>query len=208
MPKGFHVVCLEPGADNPKEHAPLPQPEPPEGFVDNTVYRYKLDEDGNKVLIGTMEAFPEGWNTPRFWIINPESGQRKKEDEEMARYNWAKLWSQVQELRTEGKKIREIAEELEIDLLVLREKIYREEKAAAKKQTLTPEPVQVEDEVKEEDFTTANDEPIPYTVADELSPLASEGNRILVTAWEKITAVIDDPIALPLIKELIRQGVA
>ena len=51
MPKGFHVVCLEPGADNPKKHAPVPAPEPPEGFVDNTVYRYRIDEDGNKVLI-------------------------------------------------------------------------------------------------------------------------------------------------------------
>ena len=62
MPKSFHVVCLEPGADNPKKHAPVPAPGPPEGFVDSTVYRYKLDEDGNKVLIGTMEAFPEGWD--------------------------------------------------------------------------------------------------------------------------------------------------
>ena len=35
---------------------------PPEGFVDNTVYRYRIDEDGNKVLIGTMDAFPEGWH--------------------------------------------------------------------------------------------------------------------------------------------------
>jgi len=61
-PKGFHIVCLEPGTDNPKEHAPVPAPEPPEGFVDNTVYRYRIDEDGNKVLIGTMEAFPKGWD--------------------------------------------------------------------------------------------------------------------------------------------------
>jgi len=38
--------------------------EPPEGFVDNTVYRYRIDEDGNKVLIGTMEAYPEGWDDP------------------------------------------------------------------------------------------------------------------------------------------------
>lgn len=26
MPKGFHVVCLEPGADNPKKHTPPPEP--------------------------------------------------------------------------------------------------------------------------------------------------------------------------------------
>jgi hypothetical protein len=44
---GFNVVCLEPGADNPKKHAPVPAPEPPEGFVDNTVYRYRIDSEGD-----------------------------------------------------------------------------------------------------------------------------------------------------------------
>ena len=76
MPKGFRIVCLEPGADNPKEHAPLPQPEPPEGFVDNTVYRYKL-VDGKEVLIGTMEAFPEGWDHPQ--QFREKGFQKKKE---------------------------------------------------------------------------------------------------------------------------------
>lgn len=38
---------------------------PPEGFIDNTVYRYKLDENGNKVFIGTMDGFPEGWERPK-----------------------------------------------------------------------------------------------------------------------------------------------
>ena len=73
MPKGFHIVCLEPGADNPKKHAPVPAPEPPEGFVDNTVYRYRIDEDGNKVLIGTMEAYPEGWDDPAKRKMTPGS---------------------------------------------------------------------------------------------------------------------------------------
>ena len=45
---GFHVVCLEPGADNPKKHAPVPAPEPPEGFVDNTVKVFRLNPDGSK----------------------------------------------------------------------------------------------------------------------------------------------------------------
>ena len=78
MSKSFHVVCLEPGADNPKEHAPVPAPGPPEGFVDSTVYRYKLDEDGNKVLIGTMEAFPEGWERPKQFR---EKGFQKQKEE-------------------------------------------------------------------------------------------------------------------------------
>ena len=68
---------------------------------------------------------------------------------------------------------------------------------------------QYNEQIKQGGFTAADEEPIPYTVADEqLSPLASAGNQILVAAWEKITAVVDDPVALPLIKELIRSGVA
>ena len=77
MPKGFHVVCLEPGADNPKKHTPPPEPEPPEGFVDNTVYRYKL-VDGKEVLIGTMEAFPEGWDHPQQFRV--KGFQKQKEE--------------------------------------------------------------------------------------------------------------------------------
>jgi len=78
MKPDFYIDCLEPGADNPKEHAPVPAPEPPEGFVDNTVYRYRIDEDGNKVLIGTMDAFPEGWDHPQQFR---EKGFQKKKEE-------------------------------------------------------------------------------------------------------------------------------
>ena len=86
MSKSFHVACLEPGADNPHKHEPPPDPEPPEGFIDSTVYRYKLDEDGNKVLIGTMDAFPEGWDDPAKRKMTPGSGRRdKEEDEDMGR---------------------------------------------------------------------------------------------------------------------------
>jgi len=84
MKPDSYINCLEPGADNPKKHAPVPAPEPPEGFIDSTVYRYKLDEDGNKVLIGTMDAFPEGWDDPARFRLTPGSGRRdKEEDEEM-----------------------------------------------------------------------------------------------------------------------------
>ena len=144
MPKSFHVVCLEPGADNLKKHTPPPDPEPPEGFVDNTVYRYRIDEDGNKVLIGTMEAFPEGWDDPAKRKMTPGSRwENQKEDEKiMARYHWKALWPQVQELQAAGNSIREIAEELDIDLSVLRAKIYREKRIAAERQTPEPEPAQ------------------------------------------------------------------
>ena len=77
-PKGFHVVCLEPGADNPKKQVPVPAPGPPERFVDNTVYRYRIDENGNKVFIGTMPAYPEGWDDPQ--QFRKKGFQKKKEE--------------------------------------------------------------------------------------------------------------------------------
>ena len=87
MPKGFHVVCLEPGADNPKKHTPPPEPEPPEGFVDNTVKVFRLNPDGSKgEFLGTMPAFPEGWDDPAKRKMTPGSGRRdKEEDEDMGR---------------------------------------------------------------------------------------------------------------------------
>jgi hypothetical protein len=78
MKPDLYIDCLEPGADNLKKHTPPPDPEPPEGFVDNTVYRYRIDEDGNKVLIGTMDAFPEGWDRPQQFR---EKGFQKKKEE-------------------------------------------------------------------------------------------------------------------------------
>lgn len=50
---------IEPGAGNyfkPIETRSA-ESEPPEGFVDNTVYVYKLDENGHEVLVGTMDPF-------------------------------------------------------------------------------------------------------------------------------------------------------
>lgn len=51
---------------------------PPEGFVDNTVYRYRIDENGNKVFIGTMDGFPKGWERPK--QFREKGFQKKKED--------------------------------------------------------------------------------------------------------------------------------
>jgi pyruvate/2-oxoglutarate dehydrogenase complex dihydrolipoamide acyltransferase (E2) component len=191
MPKGFHIVCLEPGADNPKKHTPPPEPEPPEGFVDNTVYRYRIDEDGNKVLIGTMEAYPEGWDHPQ--QFREKGFQKKKEDEKiMARYHWKALWPQVQELQAAGNSIREIAEELDIELSVLRAKIYREKRIAAEKQTPEPEPAAAANQEPEResqepateiipvimplenDLTADDEEPIPYILAPDHHDVAEE----------------------------------
>ena len=138
MKPGFYIDCLEPGADNPKEHAPVPAPDPPEGFVDNTVYRYKL-VDGKEVLIGTMDAFPEGWDDPQ--KLREKGFQKKKEEEKMARYDWKALWPQAQELLAQGLSTAKVAEKLGIDAPALRCKIDRERRKA-EKQTPTPEPAQ------------------------------------------------------------------
>lgn len=102
----------------------------------------------------------------------------------MARYHWKALWPQVQELQAAGNSIREIAEELDIDLSVLRAKIYREKRIAAERQTPEPEPAQAANQEPiqgsqepateiipvimplENDFTADDEEPIPYTVTD------------------------------------------
>lgn len=53
-------------------HAKIPgrvmlgEPKPDDSFVDNTVYRYKMI-NGEKVLIGTQDPFPEGWFDPEGW---------------------------------------------------------------------------------------------------------------------------------------------
>lgn len=214
---------------------------------------YRLNPDGTQgEFLRTEPAYPEGWDDPAKRKQIPIYKDLKGEND-MARCNWEELWPQVQELQAQGKNVKEIAAELEIDLNSLRMKIYREEKAVEKqtprrkaatinpdfeaafeKQTPTPAPEELggtdpERESQEsakniipepvnmpigcelprgDGFTAADEEPIPYSVAEELSPLASVGNQILVEAWEKIDAVIKDPVALPLLKELIRQGVA
>lgn len=53
-----YTNCIVPG-DNARI---VPEPKdtgPPDGFIDSTVYRYKMI-NGEKVLIGTQEPFPEG----------------------------------------------------------------------------------------------------------------------------------------------------
>lgn len=185
---------------------------------------YRLNPDGTKgEFLRTDPAFPEGWDK-----LNNNIKNRRGEND-MARLNWETLWPQVLELQAAGKSAKEIAKELEIDLHVLQSKIYREEKAVEKqtprrkaatinpdfeaafeKQTPKPAPEELggTDPERESQEPAKNIIPETVTADDVLSPLARAGNEILIAAWEKIDAVVKDPIALPLIKELIRQGVA
>ena len=194
MPKGFRIVCLEPGADNPKEHAPLPQPEPPEGFVDNTVYRYKL-VDGKEVLIGTMEAFPEGWDHPQ--QFREKGFQKKKEDEAMVKplENREELIQQAKALMQDGLSLTKAAKEVGIGTSTLSVWLKKERQAANQEpiqeekepaEDITPKtemgcpfdeeafnpdiPEVVEDAFPASAFTITivdEEEPFPYTVTEE-----------------------------------------
>lgn len=65
----------------------IPNQGPPEGFIDNTVYRYRLKPDGTKEFIGTMPPFPEGWDDPAKRKMTRNLRQQKniEEDEDMGR---------------------------------------------------------------------------------------------------------------------------
>jgi hypothetical protein len=213
MPKGFHVVCLEPGADKPKEHAPVPAPEPPEGFVDNTVYRYRIDEDGNKVLIGTMEAFPEGWDRPQQFR---EKGFQKKKEEvkEMPKkdIDFEAIVAKAKQIMTEQdvslyKASGIVAQETGLH----RTTVYNH--ARAMLQAPSPEPAQVgsqkpvqeavepaensvaPEETKEvtlppknDGFGPGDDEPIPYVPVD-LRDLIAELREDLDLERKKVAAL-------------------
>lgn len=191
MKPDFYIDCLEPGADNPKEHAPVPAPEPPEGFIDSTVYRYKLDEDGNKVLIGTMEAFPEGWHRSK---TDREKGFQKKKEEvkEMPKkdIDFEAIVARTQEVAAErGISLYKASGIVAKETGLHRTTVYN--RAKAMEQTPEPEPTQAanqeperesqepaqtsldppEDEVKEEGFGPEDEEPIPYQVVGKYESL-------------------------------------
>lgn len=136
--RGMQCVELIPGANHYIKHE---EPDPNEANRQGEVKVYRLNPDGTKgELLRTEPAYPEGWDKLNNNIKNRRG---KQKEENMARYNWDELWPQVLEMQAQGKKNKEIAAELGIDLYALKSKIYREKKASEKQQTPTPEPVQV-----------------------------------------------------------------
>lgn len=76
--KGISCIELVPGANTkviPVESIPIP----PGGFIDNTVYRYKMI-NGEKVLIGTMPPFPENYKDYDFKDFSLQDDEEKGED--------------------------------------------------------------------------------------------------------------------------------
>jgi len=191
MKPDFYIDCLEPGADNPKEHAPVPAPEPPEGFVDNTVYRYKL-VDGKEVLIGTMEAFPEGWDHPQQFR---EKGFQKQKEEvkEMPKkdIDFGVIVARAQEVAAErGISLYKASGIVAQETGLHRTTVYN--RAKAMEQTPNPEPAAAANQEPEResqepateiipvimplenDFTADDEEPIPYILAPDHHDVAEE----------------------------------
>ena len=179
---GFHIV-IEPGAENPHKHTPPPELEPPEGFVDNTVYRYRIDEDGNKVLIGTMEAFPEGWDDPHK-LREKRFQKQSKEEEAMVKplENREELIRRAKALMQDGLSLTKAAREVGIGTSTLSVWLKKERQAA------NPEPAAAANQEperesqesaetsvaqeeplaqREQGFGPEDEEPIPYQVAED-----------------------------------------
>jgi len=129
------------------------QPEPPEGFVDNTVKVFRLNPDGSKgELVRTMEAFPEGWDDPARRRLTPGSGARKQKEEvkEMPKkdIDFGVIVARVQEVAAErGISLYKASGIVAQETGLHRTTVYN--RAKAMEQTPTPEPTQA-----------ANQEPI------------------------------------------------
>ena len=115
---------------------------PPEGFVDNVVYRYRLDENGNKVLIGTMPAFPEGWDTATnpFKKKGEDKMSKDKRTSGVKREDREQVIERVQQLLDEGKTIAQAAKILDIPYST----IYTWLKQERRNAKAGPEPVPVQ----------------------------------------------------------------
>ena len=192
MPSGFHIVCLEPGADNPKKHSPVPAPEPPEGFVDNTVKVFRLNPDGSKgEFLGTMPAYPEGWDDPQQFR---EKGFQKKKEEvkEMPKkdIDFEAIVARAQEVAAErGISLYKASGIVAQETGLHRTTVYNHARAMLQAPSPEPaaaanqeperesqEPAQTsldppEDEVKEQGFGPEDDEPIPYQVVGKYESL-------------------------------------
>ena len=188
----FHVVCLEPGADNSKKHEPPPDPEPPEGFVDNTVKVFRLNPDGSKgEFLGTMPAFPEGWDDPAKRKMTRNLRQQKNiEEEERMRavsLDKEKMVAKARELMSQGRSMNKAAQELGVPIGTLAYWLKKDKEhtptpvlAAAANQEPERESQEPATEIipvimpLENDLTADDEEPIPYILAPDHHDVAEE----------------------------------
>lgn len=161
------------------------QPEPPEGFIDNTVKVFRLNPDGSKgELVRTMEAFPEGWDDPH--KLREKGFQKQKEEvKEMPKkdIDFGVIVARTQELAAElGISLYKASQIVAKETGLHRTTVYNH--ARAMLQAPSPEPAAAanqepereeaesaensvaydHEEVEKGGFTADDDEPIPYTV--------------------------------------------
>ena len=193
--KGYGVVsCIELIPGEPLQEVPKKQnEEPPEGFVDNVVYRYRLDENGNKVLIGTMPAFPEGWDISKEFRKGEDKMSKDKGNLGVKREDREQIMKRVQQLLGEGKTIAQAAKILDIPYSTIYTWLAQDKKKAQKQAqepapaqvdsqepeqeaqepaetSITPEALEVSEKVtpppRTDGFGPEDDEPIPYWPVD------------------------------------------
>lgn len=187
MSRGEGVPCIElvPGA--PLREVPKKKDEgPPEGFVDNVVYRYRLDENGNKVFLGTMPAFPEGWNIPKEFKKGEGKMSKDKRNPGPKREDREEIMEKVRELVAKGTSVREAAKLLNVPESTIYHWLKQEREETQKQAqepvpvqvgsqepaepSITPEALEVSEKVtpppRTDGFGPGDDEPIPYVPVD------------------------------------------
>lgn len=139
------------------------KPDPPEGFVDNTVKVFRLNPDGSKgEFLGTMPAFPEGWDDPAKRKMTRNLRQQKNiEEEEGMRavsLDKEKMVAKARELMSQGRSMNKAAQELGVPIGTLAYWLKKD-----KEQTPTPEPAAAANQEPEREEA----EPATQSVAQE-----------------------------------------
>lgn len=131
-----------------------------------------------------------------------------KERGNLMSIDWNNLWPKAKELLDEGLSDGEVAMKLGIQKRHLQSKKYRERYAKDVNREQEP----ISEEVNDEDkFSNEYDLPIerePSEPSEDERVLDRAQTFILARAQINVNKVINDPVALALLKELIRQGVA
>jgi hypothetical protein len=156
--KGYlKAIELLPGM-NRQINTERPDPEPPEGFIDNTVKLGRLQSDGSVEWYGTMEPFPEGLDKS---VTAPGQGNRERRKEDMAkpRADRDELREKAKAMIAGGMNVKAAAKQLGIPHTTLYGWLKQETKVPGtqpntlaeagkritppkKKQTPTPKPAQ------------------------------------------------------------------
>lgn len=195
---GMYAVL--PGGNRYKEPEPEEEPKPPEGFVDSTVYRYRLDKDGKKMLIGTMSPFPEGWDK-----FNNNIKSKRGGNEEMKGRGIIETGEQepATEIIAENK---EQVKETDVPEDEVAYNFTKEDKSTQYK------PMEAKDaEPPANAFEKKVDEQIQNLfktgIPEEVNLLELYIDNITTAAKIRVMKVIKDPVAVEIMREMFEGGV-